>query len=258
MKLENIKIVLVETTHPGNIGAAARAMKNMGLSQLVLVNPRCAVDNQAYARASGADDLLNQLVKHETLTAAVADCVLVVGTTARTRSLVWPALTPNSLAKKLAETADDHPVAVVFGREDSGLTNEELQHCHYSVTIPTNPDFSSLNVAAAIQVISYEIFSQLQDNTDQPAPGLSRLESPADSEQLEGLFEHLQRLLIDIDFLDQDNPRQIMKRLRRLYQRAEPTVNEVNILRGILSSVEKMQEYPDNDESTTKGTKSTK
>lgn len=258
MKLENIKIVLVETTHPGNIGAAARAMKNMGLSQLVLVNPRCAVDHQAYARASGADDVLNDLVKHASLTDAVADCVLVVGTTARTRSLVWPALTPNSLAQKLAETESDQPVAVVFGREDSGLTNEELQHCHYSVTIPTNPDFSSLNVAAAIQVISYEIFNRLQDDSADEPPPRSRLESPADSEQLEGLFEHLQRLMIDIDFLDQDNPRQIMKRLRRLYQRAEPTVNEVNILRGILSSVQKLKHYPGGDESTTKDTKNTK
>ena len=239
MKLANIKIVLVETTHPGNIGAAARAMKNMGLSQLVLVNPQCAVDQQAYARASGADDLLHQLTRHDSLTDALADCVLVVGTTARSRSLAWPALTPNSLAAKLAEMDDEKPVAVVFGREDSGLTNEELQHCHFSVTIPTNPDFSSLNVAAAIQVISYEIYNRLQDQPDLESPRLSRLESRADSEQLEGLFEHLQRLLVEIEFLDQDNPRQIMKRLRRLYQRAEPTVNEVNILRGILSSVEK-------------------
>ena len=258
MKLQDIRIVLVETTHPGNIGAAARAMKNMGLSRLVLVNPQCAVDNQAYARASGADDVLNNLVRHESLTAAVADCVLVVGTTARTRSLVWPALTPHSLAQKLAETADDNPVAVVFGREDSGLTNEELQHCHFSVTIPTNPDFSSLNVASAIQVISYEIFSRLQDDPADESPRRSRLESPADSAQLEGLFDHLQRLMIDIDFLDQDNPRQIMKRLRRLYQRAEPTVNEVNILRGILSSVQKLKYYPAKDQSTTKDTKSTK
>ena len=220
-------------------GAAARAMKNMGLSQLVLVNPRCTVDQQAYARASGADDVLNQLVKHDSLTAALADCVMVVGTSARTRSLVWPALTPNSLAAKLAEMADDKPVAVVFGREDSGLTNEELQHCHYSVTIPTNPDFSSLNVAAAIQVISYEIYNRLQDQSGSDAQALTRLESRADSEQLEGFFEHLQRLLVEIEFLDPDNPRQIMKRLRRLYQRAEPSVNEVNILRGILSGVER-------------------
>lgn len=239
MKLENIKIVMVETTHPGNIGAAARAMKNMGLSQLALVNPQCLVDSSAYARASGADDVLAQAVKFDSLTAALADCQLVIGTSARTRTLVWPGLTPNSLACKVAELSDQERVAVVFGREHSGLTNDELQHCHYSVTIPTNPDFSSLNVASSIQVVCYEIYNRLQA-LDEPSPvRLSRSESRADNEELEGLFEHLERVLIDIEFLDAGNPRQIMKRLRRLYQRAEPTRNEVNILRGILSTMQK-------------------
>lgn len=239
MKLDNIKIVMVETTHPGNIGAAARAMKNMGLSQLALVNPQCLVDSSAYARASGADDVLGRAIKYESLTAALADCQLVIGTSARTRTLVWPGLTPHSLAEKVAELPDEDAVAIVFGREHSGLTNDELQHCHYSVTIPTNPEFSSLNVASSIQVICYEIYNRLQALSEPASVRRSRSESRADSEELEGFFEHLERVLVEIEFLDADNPRQIMKRLRRLYQRAEPSRNEINILRGILSAVQK-------------------
>ena len=190
---------MVETTHPGNIGAAARAMKNMGLHRLVLVNPQCALDGPAYARASGADDVLGEASRAESLHQAVSDCSLVVGTSARTRTLVWPGLTPNSLAGKLDE----------------------------------------INVASSIQVICYEIFNRYQQSSPSPPVTKSRLESRARAEQLEGFFEHLEQVLVSLQFLDQDNPRQIMKRLRRLYQRAEPSQNEVNILRGILSSVEK-------------------
>ena len=239
MLLEHIRIVMVETTHPGNIGAAARAMKNMGLSSLALVNPQCALDGAAYARASGADDILSNAQRCASLTDAVADCSLVVGTSARSRTLTWPGLTPHSLAHKLMQQPNDTAAAIVFGREDSGLTNDELQHCHYSVTIPTNPEFSSLNVAASIQVISYEILSRFLAAED-PVPGrLSRADSPANSMQLEGFFNHLEKVLYRTGFIERTNPRQMMKRLRRLFQRAEPSQNEVNILRGILSSVEK-------------------
>jgi TrmH family RNA methyltransferase len=169
----------------------------------------------------------------------VADCSLVIATSARSRTLEWPALTPHELAVKISGMADGAQVAVVFGREHSGLTNEELQHCHYSVTIPTNPDFSSLNVASSIQVISYEIYNRMQDSSVLQPTRLSRSDSPADSEQMEGFFNHLEQVLVDINFLDAGNPRQIMKRLRRLYLRAEPTCNEINILRGMLSAVAK-------------------
>ena len=236
MKLENIKIVMVETTHPGNIGAAARAMKNMRLSQLVLVNPKCPIGQIAYSRGSGANDILDQRITVDTLPEAVADCAVVIGTSARLRSLAWPELSPDTLAQKVAGMADDEKVAIVFGREHAGLTNEELQHCHYTVTIPTNEDFSSLNVASAIQVISYEIYKLFQ----QPAqPKHEQTEPAADSAELEGYFSHLEQVMVATGFLDPDNPRQLMKRLRRLYQRAEPSKNEVNILRGILSAVEK-------------------
>jgi len=236
MKLENIKIVMVETTHPGNIGAAARAMKNMGLSSLILVNPKCRVDEVAYARGSGADEILQQHQQAESLPQAVADCQLVVGTSARLRALAWPELTPSSLAHKALFSSNHEKVAVVFGREHAGLTNDELQHCQYTVTIPSNPSFSSLNVASSIQVIAYEIYKlycEQGQNTVEPGEPL------ADSAELEGYFTHLQQVLVSTGFLDNSNPRQMMKRLRRLYQRAEPTRNEVNILRGMLSAVEK-------------------
>ena len=237
MKLENIKIVMVETTHPGNIGAAARALKNMELSQLVLVNPKCPIGERAYSRGSGANNILDDRVVVDTLPEAVSDCQLVVGTSARLRSLAWPELTPETLAQKVSGLADDEKVAIVFGREHAGLTNEELKHCNYTVTIPTNPDFSSLNVASAIQVVSYEIYKNMLEADDSESTNTS--EPVADSAELEGYFSHLEQVLISTEFLNKDNPRQMMKRLRRLYQRAEPSKNEVNILRGILSSVEK-------------------
>ena len=237
MKLHNIKIVMVETTHPGNIGAAARALKNMELSQLVLVNPKCPIGERAYSRGSGANNILDERVVVDTLPEAVSDCQLVVGTSARLRSLAWPELTPESLAVIVAGLPDDEKVAIVFGREHAGLTNEELKHCNYTVTIPTNPDFSSLNVASAIQVISYEIYKNMLEAGGTESVNIA--EPVADSAELEGYFSHLEQVLISTEFLNEDNPRQMMKRLRRLYQRAEPSKNEVNILRGILSSVEK-------------------
>ncbi len=243
MKLDNIRIVMVETTHPGNIGAAARAMKNMQFSDLALVNPKCPVGERAYARASGANSVLDELTRFNTLTEALADCHLVIGTSARIRSLTWPQLNPREVGEKAVALPDDQKLAVVFGREHAGLTNEELQHCHFTVNIPTNPDFSSLNVGAAIQVISYEIYQQYQqslaisaETIDQPA---SEEEPMASSAELEGYFCHLEQVLVSTGFIDAENPRQMMKRLRRLYQRVLPTQNEVNILRGILSSVEK-------------------
>lgn len=243
MKLSNIKIVMVETTHPGNIGAAARAMKNMQLERLVLVNPKCPVGERAYARASGANDLLDRHTRFDSIPEAVTDCHLVIGTSARIRSLSWPQLNPRELGEKAVSMDDKQKMAVVFGREHAGLTNEELQHCHFTVNIPTNPEFSSLNVAAAIQVICYEIYARYQDTMPGAEPVLEASDAEsellASSMQLEGYFQHLEQVLITTGFLDAANPRQMMKRLRRLYQRTLPTQNEVNILRGILSSVQK-------------------
>ena len=237
MNLENIDIVMVGTTHPGNIGAAARAMHNMSFANLVLVQPKCPVGEIAYARASGANSVLDQRRNPDDLQQAVRDCSLVIGSSARKRSLAWPELSPRQLAEKINDLDADSRVALVFGREHSGLTNEELQHCHYMVNIPTNPDFSSLNVASAIQIICYEIFNQNPSET-RVIP-VSGQDVAATSEEIEGYYQHLEQVMTTTQFLDTNNPGLLLQRLRRLYQRAELSKNEVNILRGILSSVEK-------------------
>ncbi len=237
MKLDHISIVMVGTTHPGNIGAAARAMHNMCISNLVLVNPQCPVGEIAYARASGANVILDKLRKTESLQEAVEDCNLVIASSARVRSLPWPELTPDLMAQKIADLNHQSRAALVFGREQSGLSNEELQLCHYMVNIPTNPDFSSLNVASAIQVLCYELFMKAGHQAKARQSNVQ--ESAATSQDLEGYFQHLQQVMTTTKFLDTENPGLLMQRLRRLYHRFELSKVEVNILRGILSSVEK-------------------
>lgn len=250
--LQQIRIVLVNTTHPGNIGAAARAMKNMGLSDMVLVAPKRFPDEEANARSSRADDILEQAQVVDTLEQALADCQLVVGTSARQRNMPWPLINPRQMAdlvfKDLAKAnqiqhADGAPmkVALVFGREDRGLTNEELALCHYHVHIPTEESFSSLNVAAAVQVLAYEVRVAYLAQTQQAAPEWQEeWDNPwANGEDLERFYQHLEQTLIEIGFHDPDNPRLLMTRLRRLYQRARLDQVEVNILRGILSTTQK-------------------
>ena len=246
--LERIRIVLIGTSHPGNIGGVARAMHNMGLADLALVAPRCEVITQdSISRASGADHLLHQAKVHDTLEDAVADCTLAVGASARSRTLPWPMLSPRELADRLPAECQptDSQVALVFGREDSGLTNAELQRCHAHVHIPTNADFSSLNLAAAVQVLAYEcrmawLGQGKPSQADTPTAVLSDNDELATHAELELYFEHLERTLISIDFHDPAQPRQLMARLRRLYLRARPERMEMNILRGILSATEKV------------------
>ena len=261
--LQNIRIVLIETSHPGNIGATARAMRTMGLNTLYLVNPLHFPDADATARASGATDVLSNACVVNQLEEALADCTLVIGTSARIRHLSWPLLTPKQASTKLWEAAaQGAPVALVFGREHSGLSNEELQRCHYHVQIPTDPQFSSLNIAAAVQVLCYEIrlaymLSELTDtfisnaqentvqNTHEQAECLSRKveiqshDNAVTHEDLERFYTHLQQALEQIEFLDPNNPRQLMSRLRRLYTRTQLDQVELNILRGILTAVQK-------------------
>lgn len=234
MDFNKLRIVLVETTHPGNIGASARAMKNMGLEQLVLVKPQRYPSAEATARASGADDILARARVVEDLDAALEGCALVVGTSARRRGLSCPELGPRECARELATHSMLSPVALVFGQERSGLDNDAVDRCHYLVRIPTNPDFSSLNLAAAVQVLSYELrmtasFSQPSENPET---------APAPAEEVERFYQHLEPVLIEIGFLDPVNPRHLMRRLRHLFNRARPDQNEVNILRGILSAVQ--------------------
>ena len=235
--IQNISIVMVGTTHPGNIGAAARAMHNMNFGRLSLVDPQCPVGEVAYARASGANRVLDERETCGHLAEAIADCSLVVAATARRRSLSWPELDPPQMAERLLALGDGEQAALVFGREHSGLTNEELQLCNAMVTIPTNPDFSSLNLAASIQVLCYEVFRRLAGSREPVR--VNSEDQPATSAEVEGYFGHLEAVLTGSGFLDPQQPGLVMQRLRRLYLRSELTRNEVNILRGMLSALER-------------------
>lgn len=240
-EFDNIRIVLVNSSHPGNIGAAARAMKNMGLSQLVLVAPRDFPSPKAEWRAANAKDLLEQVTTVDSLEEAVADCGLVVGTSARERRIPWPLLTPRECGAKSLAEAPTHPVAIVFGREDRGLSNEELQLCHYHLHIPANPDYSALNLAAAVQVICYELrMALLEKMAGAPIHYDDWDVPPAKHNDLELYYQHLEDTLVTLDFLDRDNPRQTMTRLRRLFNRVRLDEMELSILRGILTA---MQNY---------------
>ena len=239
--LKNIRIVLVNTSHPGNIGAAARAMKNMGLSDLCLVEPRKFPHRDAEARAAGATDILENARVVDDLDEALSDCQLVVGASARSRTIPWPIVNPRELAAIVAPLTEDVRVAVLFGREDRGLTNDELQRCHHHVHIPVNEEFSSLNIAAAVQVITYELRMAKLSSVQEVRPqwGTDWDVELADNRELERLFEHLEQTLTEVDFLDPEKPRNLMPRLRRLFLRAIPDKLEVNILRGMLTAVQK-------------------
>ncbi|WP_410677925.1 tRNA (cytosine(32)/uridine(32)-2'-O)-methyltransferase TrmJ [Avibacterium paragallinarum] len=236
--LENIRIVLVETSHSGNIGSAARAMKTMGLSQLYLVAPKQTVDEQAIALAAGADDVVKNAVIVPTFDQAVADCELVIGTSARLRHLQSTLLEPRACAEKAVAFAKQHKVAIVFGRERIGLTNEELLKCRYHLTIPANPDYSSLNLAMAVQLICYELrMAWLEENKKDVDLSLSSIENTyPTAQELEYFFAHTERLYQQLGFIQNQG---VMQKLRRLYLRAEVEKNELNILRGMLSAVEK-------------------
>ncbi len=231
--LEKIRIVLVETSHPGNIGGVARAMKNMRLNQLYLVSPKIFPSADATSRASGADEILAAAQVCDSLQEAIADCTLVFGASARDRTLSWPTLTVRDCAEKIVARTDFTNVAIVFGRENSGLTNKELDLCQFLLRIPCNPDFSSLNLAAAVQVVGYELFVTSEEKqvlADTKTDG----EVLATSEQLELFYQHLHQALIDIGFMHPDKSKSIMRRLRRIYNRAQLDSKEVDILRGIL------------------------
>jgi len=236
-----IRIVLVGTQHPGNIGAAARALKTMGLSQLVLVAPEKPLDDAAYRRSAGAEDVLDNAPQYATLAEAVADCRLVLGCTARSRRVQLEQLEPDVAAGRLLELATQGPVALVFGRERTGLTNEELQLCHASVHIPSDPAFSSLNLAAAVQVLAYEVRRALLRSVPVAVPASSGPDAqPATHEQVEGFFAQLAHTLEDIDFHKGRAPESAMRKLRRLFLRTDLSVHEVRLLRGVLADAQRM------------------
>lgn len=238
---DNIRIVLVNTSHPGNIGGTARAMKNMGLGRLYLVEPQDFPSDQAVWRAAGATDVLDNAVVVSSLDEAIADCSLVVGTSARERRIPWPLLDPRQCGESVWQEASQHQVAIVFGREDRGLTNEELHKCNYHVHIPSNPDYSSLNLATAVQVVTYEIRMAFLLATEKNTLPQHQWDfPPADAAALETFYSHLEKTLVELDFLDKDNPKQTVTRLRRLFNRVRMDQMELNIFRGVLTA---MQNY---------------
>lgn len=271
--LERIRIVLVNTSHPGNIGSAARAMKTMGLSQLVLVSPHSFPDQKAIEMSSHADDILMSAKVVSTLSEALENCTLAIGTSARYRAIAIEPLQPRACAEKLIDSLQHYSsdVALVFGREHAGLTNEELLHCHYHVCIPSNPDYSSLNLAAAVQVLCYEIRlaflqnkSQLPDksndlkkvNDDQIKKKNQFQKKSAEQNELatiedvEQYYQHLQVVLRELEFLKKENPA-LMPKLRRLFNRIRLEKNEVHILRGMLTAIQKRRSTVANNLSST-------
>ncbi len=231
----SVRIVLVDPHHPGNIGATARAMKNMGLRQLHLVRPKLFPNPEAIARASGADDILATARVHEEFESAIADCGLVVGTSARQRHLPWDLTEPRECAARIVQDAKIGNVAVVFGSERFGLTNVELARCNLLVTIPTSSEYSSLNLAMAVQVIAYEIWLAMRPGAPAAAPREVPLASAA---EMTRLYEHIETVLNEIDFRDRTGGGHLMARIRRLFNRAQLDQNEMNILRGILTAVQ--------------------
>ena len=239
MILESIRIVLVETTHSGNIGAAARAMGNMAMDQLYLVQPKDFPSDVATARASGADYVLDSAVVCESLDEALNGCVYVIGSTARTRESNWPVLDPGAMAVKLLEQSGSQSktVALVFGRERSGLTNRELDRCDALVTVPVNPDYPSLNLGAAVMLLCWELRKRALETG---LVGLTKrdqsVEAPAEAQDMEHFFTHLEALLTRTGFIKFDRPEKLMRKIRRLFLRSRPTSDEISLLRGILKS----------------------
>jgi TrmH family RNA methyltransferase len=235
MSLSNIRIVLIQTSHSGNIGSTARAMKTMGLSDLCLVNPKKFPDPQATTMASNADDILDAANVVDSLQQAVADYHVVIGTSARhLRTLSWDTFDPRHCGEFVGQQlAANKKVALIFGRERTGLTNEELSFCHHLVHIPTNADYSSLNIASAVQILSYECRMGSAD-IKQSSHELD--EEVISAKELDGFYQHLEKALVEVEFLDPENPRYLMPRLRRLYGRIEITRSELSLLRGMLSA----------------------
>jgi TrmH family RNA methyltransferase len=231
----SIRIVLAGVSHPGNIGSAARAMKNMGLERLCLVAPDRFPAMEANVMAAGADDILERAQVFADVPSAVADCGLVVGTTARSRHLPWRTVEPREAACEIAAAAATGEVAVLFGAERTGLTNEDLERCQLLLTIPTGTAYASLNVAMAVQVITYEILLACRSAPDNAAGSATPL---ASAREMERFYAHLEEVLEDIEFRDRTGEGHLMARLRRFFNRAVPDQNEINILRGILTSVQ--------------------
>ncbi|MCS5711026.1 RNA methyltransferase [Candidatus Berkiella aquae] len=233
-----ISIILCQTSHPGNIGASARSMKTMALKQLVLIEPAIFPSNVAVERASGADDVLANAKVYGSLNEGVANCQWLFGTSARSRAFPWPQLTPFEAAAKMLElTATQQSVGILFGNEQSGLSNEQLQQCDFHIAIPANPEYSSLNLGSAVQIICYEIYQAWLKHKQEPT--LSEMTVPAighkaNHDEIAGLLEHFEKVSVEIGFLDPKHPKKLLPRLKRLFAKAQLEKEEVNLLRGFL------------------------
>jgi tRNA (cytidine32/uridine32-2'-O)-methyltransferase len=233
--LARIRIVLMQPSHPGNIGGAARAMKTMGVSDLRIVRPERYPDPQAEWRAAGALDVLDAARVESDLDAAIGDCGLVIGTSTRNRRIPWPVSAPREAAETICAEPGDTPIAILFGREISGLTNEELQRCRLHLQIDANPDYASLNLAMAVQVVCYEIRMACLGTLD----GDRNWDREAATDRdLEGLFGHLETVLDELNYFDPANPGKVMTRFRRLFMRQRLDETEVKMLRGLLSHIQ--------------------
>lgn len=242
--LAKIDVVLVATSHPGNIGAAARAVKTMGLERLVLVNPRRYPSPEAERRSAGAEDVLKAARVESDLGSALATTTLVFGTSARPREVNWPVLTPREAGLKAIDhliSDPDHRVAIVFGNETSGLSNAELDYCDVQIVIPANASYGSLNMASAVQIIAYEMRMAALGEARESAPGTHQKprQQLASVDQTQGHLNHLQAVLEELDFAHNKNSPLLMRKLTRLYNRASLSVEEVQILRGILTAIQK-------------------
>lgn len=250
--LATIRIVMIETTHSGNIGAAARAMCIMGIYQLYLVNPKKFPSHEATALASGASDILENANVFSSLKEAISDCDYVIGTSARSRHLSHPPQPLRRGVEKIRTHLINYPqskIAILFGTERTGLTNEELDHCHNLFYIPTENSYNSLNIAAAIQVVCYEIYQQFKEKftaKENLSPVFSQMPKEkknqqrlANSSELEGFYQHLEETLLKIEFFKSENTQPLMRKLRLLYQRTHLTLEEINILRGIFTEIDK-------------------
>ncbi|MEH6812537.1 MAG: tRNA (cytosine(32)/uridine(32)-2'-O)-methyltransferase TrmJ [Motiliproteus sp.] len=236
--LSNIRIVLINTFHPGNIGAAARAMKNMGLSKLYLVDPKEYPHPEAESRAAGAKDLLENTIVVETLEQAIKDCSLVIGTSARSRSFPWPMLDARSCAEKALAEADNSQIAIIFGRERMGLHNEELMQCNFHLAIPADPDYPVMNVSAAVQVVCYELWLANQNSDSATTPISSDTAYPS-NDDMNHFYGHLEDTLRQIDFIVPQHEGKVMTKLKRFFNRGRPEQVELNMLRGVLSAIQR-------------------
>ncbi|MDC3323291.1 RNA methyltransferase [Gammaproteobacteria bacterium] len=234
--LNSVKIVLVGTTHPGNIGAAARAMKNMGIKNLSLVQPKEFPSDEAIYRSKAAKDILEHAQVFNNLEEAIFDCELVIGTSARGRKVPWPILNPKEAAEEVSRSSSHHNIAIIFGREDRGLTNEELGLCNLHVNIPTDPDYSSLNLAQAVQILVYEIRQAILGEQEDKNYWDVEL---ANNDQTELLINHMDELMQQVEFYDVDNPRKLLLRVRRFFKRSRIDVMETNIFRGLFATIQK-------------------